>query len=128
MRLLVAGDVVADAEQIIHVVVAVQQTLLLIAVDVERRLLAGGENRERLIRQIDLETSLRIGRDRSEDLFQERLAELNRQQAVVQRIVLEYVGEKTRHDHAEAVVENGPGRVLARRAATEVLRGAISPP
>ena len=69
MRLLVAGDVVADAEQIVHVVVAVQQALLLIAVDVERRLLAGGENRERLIRQIDFETSLRIGRDRSEDLW-----------------------------------------------------------
>src|SRR5215211_44374 len=43
--------------------------------------------------------------------------------AVLRAVVLEDVGEGGGDDCAEAVVEQGPGRVLARRAAAEVTPG-----
>ena len=55
--------------------------------------------------------------------FQKLLADTNRQQAVVQGVVAEDVGEEARHHDPETVVGDGPGGVLARTAAPEVAPG-----
>src|SRR5207244_5688945 len=46
--------------------------------------------------------------------------EHDRQQAVLAAVVVEDVGERRSYDRAKAVVEERPGRVLARAAAAEI--------
>src|SRR5690606_6611408 len=54
------------------------------------------------------------------DLF---FAQLDRQNAVLEAVVVENIGERRCDDAAEAVVQNRPWRVLAGRAAAEVGAG-----
>ena len=51
------------------------------------------------------------------------LRQRDRQDAVLEAVVVEDVGEARRDHAADAEVEQRPGRVLARRAAAEVLAG-----
>src|SRR3712207_8927519 len=46
----------------------------------------------------------------------------DRQDAVLEAVVVKNVGEAGRDDAADAEIEQGPGRVLARRAAPEIDR------
>jgi len=64
------------------------------------------------VAQIDFEQRFGIGSDGRKDFVQELFADLNDNQPVVQCIVFKNIGEETRNDHAESVVENGPSGVL----------------
>ena len=50
-------------------------------------------------------------------------ADLDRQDAVLEAVVVEDVGEAGRDDAADAEIEQRPGRVLAARAAAEIVAG-----
>src|SRR5512132_2310192 len=51
------------------------------------------------------------------------VGELDGEQAVLERVLSEDVGERARDDRAEAEVGQRPGGVLARRAAAEIRAG-----
>src|SRR4051795_10364526 len=97
------------------VVEAVEQTVLDVGVDVE----AGGAPRptDLLLGEVDL-SLLGLG-DRAHVLDRQ----LDWEQADLGAVRAEDVGEARRDDGAEAVVLEGPGRVLAARAAAEVAPG-----
>ena len=119
-RLFEPSDLVGDAAQVIHVVVAVLQAAFLVGVDLEPLAAARGFGGQRLPLQIDRETGRGIVVYGGEDRCEEVVAHRDRQQTVVEGVVAEDVGEETRHHDAEAVVGDGPCGVFARTAAPEV--------
>ena len=78
---------------------------------------------DRLLRQVDDQLEAEEGLDVGEHLIDFRLREPDRQQAVLEAVVEEDVGE-ARRDHApESVVVQRPRRMFTRRPAPEVLPG-----
>ena len=55
-----------------------------------------------------------------EEFVDVRVAERGGKNAVLEAIVVENVGVARRDDHAKAVIEDGPGSVLAAGAAAEI--------
>ena len=55
------------------------------------------------------------------DALDHRLGQFDQQQAIVAGVVAKDVGERRRQDDAESELSQRPRRVLARRAATEIL-------
>src|ERR1700752_3000201 len=60
---------------------------------------------------------LGVGHQLVDDLFWQR----NREDAVLEAIVIEYIGKARCYDAADAEIEKRPGRVLAARPATEIV-------
>src|SRR6185312_13594028 len=112
-------DLTADAEQVIDVVIAVEQTGSFIIVDVE--CFGSAVERDRLGGEVDADGGRRVFFHSTEQLLQELLADGHRQQEIIQRVVLENVGEEAADHHVETGVLDRPGRMFAARAATEVL-------
>src|SRR5216684_7221952 len=102
------------------IVEAVQQAVLAEGVDVEFDDAAVGPG-DRLAGEIDGEPGvgalLGVVHQRVDDL----LRQLDRQDAVLEAVVVEDVGEARRDDAAYAEIQERPGRVLARAAAAEIL-------
>ena len=76
-----------------------------------------------LFGQIHFHFHLRIGRDRVEQLFQERLTYHHRKHKVVQFIVLVYIGKEARYHHTETVTGNSPCSMLTAGTFTIILFG-----
>mmetsp|Transcript_34640 Transcript_34640/g.110232 ORF Transcript_34640/g.110232 Transcript_34640/m.110232 type:complete len:309 (+) Transcript_34640:407-1333(+) len=76
---------------------------------------------DRLGGQVDLQLVARIGV--GHELHDLRLREDDGEHAVLEAVVVEDVGEGGRDDAPDTHARNGPGSVLARGAATEVLSG-----
>src|SRR5579875_3366504 len=112
---LVGGDRLLLLERERDVVEAVQEAVLGLRIDLERRRAA--RPADRLLREIDL----RLPRlaDRGDRL----LVEDDRQQPDLRAVVAEDVGEARRDDRLEAVVLEAPGRVLPARSAPEIAPG-----
>ena len=107
-------------EQEAHLVDAVQQAVL-----GERR---HGERHRLAVRQrecagLEIHRHTRARRVRRHQLRQDFRLDLDRQQAVAQRVAAEDVGEGAAHDGAEPRARKSPHRVLARGAASEVVAG-----
>src|SRR5262245_39422914 len=120
---LEGADLFRMAQRKADLVQPVQQAVLAERVDVEAEALRAVAGRDRLLLQVDdqLETGKRRGV--VEELVDFRLGERDRQETVLQRVVLENLAERGRDHGAKAVVAQRPGCVLARRADAEVLAG-----
>src|SRR5579884_163589 len=104
------------------VIEAVQQAVLAERVEVEMHLLAVGAG-NRLAVEIDRQHRVGALLGVLHQLVHDRLRQGDRQQAVLEAVVVENVGEAWRDDAAYAETEQGPGRMLAARAATEIVAG-----
>src|SRR5262245_11823299 len=119
--LLERTDLVRVAQGEPDLVEAVREAILAEGVDFETHRLAAVRSRDGLLFQVDDQPESRErGRfvEQSIDLV---LGENHRQQAVLAGIVEKDVGVRGRDDRTEAVLGKGPGRVLARAAAAEIL-------
>jgi hypothetical protein len=76
-----------------------------------------------LVGKIDGDGGVRPARGIVKQLVDLALRQGDRQNAVLEAVVVEDVGEAWCDDAADAEVEQRPGRVLARRAAAEILAG-----
>ena len=85
-------DVGFFAEQEVDIVDAVEQAALLVGIDVEELLFAGGIVGDSLSFKVDSHFSLRIGTDGAEKRCKESVGYHHRQHTVVERVVLENVG------------------------------------
>lgn len=121
VRMLEVGDLVAYAYQIVHVVVAVHQALLLVCRYLERLSEGCADDLYSLCWKIYLELRCWVALHGLKNLLKHPLAHGDGQQPVVEGVVAEDVGEETRHHGAEPCTGNGPCGVLAARAAAEVL-------
>ena len=95
--------------------------MFLVGIDFEMFALARSLVGDGLFGQIHFHFHLRIGRDRVEQLFQERLTYHHRKHKVVQFIVLVYIGKEARYHHTKTVTGNGPCSMLTAGTGTEVL-------
>src|SRR5690554_2115063 len=111
-------NLVFDAEQIVDVVVSVEQTFFLVGIDVEVLGNAGGGHRNALVFEIDFDFDFRVFFDGFEELRQKGIGNLHGQDAVVQGVVLEYVGKEAGHYGFKSVATNGP-RSEERRVGKE---------
>src|SRR5689334_5212215 len=111
---LEGADLVRVAQREADLVETVQQAVLAEIVDVEAEFLRAVAGRYRLRLEIDDQTESGESRvvEQPVDLV---LAQHHGQQAVLEAIGEEDVGERRRDHAAEAVVAQRPGRVLARR-------------
>src|SRR5262245_21021454 len=92
-------------------------------IDVEAEALRAVSGRDRLLFQIDDQFETRKRGGVVEELVDLGFGEGDRQETVLQRIVLENLAERRRDHRAKAVIAQRPGRVLARRADAEVAAG-----
>src|SRR5262245_17668269 len=119
--LLEGADLVRVAQREADLVEAVEQAVLVERGDVEAEAFRTIRGRDRLLPQIDYQFETGKRRGIIEKLVDLGLRQGDRQEAVLQRIVLEDLPERGRDHGAEAVVAQRPGRVLARGADAEVL-------
>src|SRR3954470_2275670 len=112
---LVVRDGVHPLQRQADVVVAAQQPVANVLVDLELDLAAGGQRHDAAL-EVDRGDS-RCG---LHQLLHVGLGQLDRQQPVLAAIGAEDVGERRGDDGAEAAPAERPGGVLARRPATEV--------
>ena len=73
--------------------------------------------------EVDGERGVGAARGVVHQLFQIFRADDDRQDAVLEAVVVEDVGEAGRDDAADAEIEQRPGRMLAARAAAEIVAG-----
>src|SRR5216684_1662928 len=104
------------------IVEAVQQAVLAERVDVEFDDAAIGPG-DRLAGEIDSEPGVGALLGVVHQLVDDLLRQPDRQDAVLEAVVVEDVGEARRDDAADAEIQERPGRVLARAAAAEILAG-----
>src|SRR5262245_18387035 len=113
-----------DLRRLLHgqadIVEAVEQAVLAMRVDLELDHAAVGAA-DLLLREVDRQRGNRAAVDVVEQLFQVLRRYLDRQDAVLEAVVVEDVAELGRDHAADAEVEQRPGRVLAARAAAEIL-------
>src|SRR5579872_783547 len=76
-----------------------------------------------LVGEIDGERRIRSAISVVEQLVEIFLGNADRQNAVLEAVVIEDVAERGRDHAADAEVEQGPWRMLAARAAAEVIAG-----
>src|SRR5689334_7878135 len=123
---LLARLEVVDLRLLLHgktdVVEAVQQAMLAEGVDVEMDGAAVG-TLDLLLLEIDLDDRVGAAARIVHQLGDDVLRYLDRQDAVLEAVVVEDVGEILGDDAADAEVEQRPGRMLAARAAAEVGAG-----
>src|SRR5918999_1460126 len=118
---LEGADLVRVAQGEADLVEPVQEAVLAERVDREvhdQRAVGRGHG---LLFEVDDQSKARKGRAFVEQPIDLGLAEHDRQQAVLEAVDEEDVGERGRDQTMEAVVAQRPGRVLARGAAAEVL-------
>ena len=96
----------------INIVEAVDETVLLIAIDIEVFLMARREIGHCLIGEVYLYLSFWIVPDTLEYLIEEGLTDDNRQNEVVEFIILVDVSKEAADDHPEAIAGDGPCSVL----------------
>src|ERR1700730_6643533 len=126
LGVLLASLEVVDLRLLLHgqsdIVEAVQQAVLAEWIDVEMHGAAVG-TLDLLLLQVDLDDGIgaaaRIVHQLGDDLFRHP----DRQDAVLEAVVVEDVGEILGDDAADAEVEQRPGGVLAARAAAEIGAG-----
>src|SRR3954469_143436 len=104
------------------VVEAVQHAVLAVRVDIELHHAAVGPA-DLLLLQVDRQRRVGAALGVVEQFLQILGADLDRQHAVLEAVVVEDVAELGRDHAADAVVHQRPGRVLARGAAAEVVVG-----
>src|SRR5262245_26063352 len=123
---LLARLEVVDLRLLLHgepdVVEAVQQAVLAERIDVEMHRAAVG-SLDLLLLEVDLDDGVGAAARIVHQLVDDLLRHLDRQNAVLEAVVVEDVGEVLGDDAADAEVEQGPRRVLAARAAAEVGAG-----
>jgi hypothetical protein len=104
------------------VVEAVEQAVLLERVDLEgdRAAVRPGDL---LFRQVDRQRGVGAALGVVHQLLEVFLGDLDRQDAVLEAVVVEDVAELGRDDAADAEVEQRPRRMLAARAAAEIVAG-----
>src|SRR5262249_1458728 len=119
--LLEGADLVRVAQREADLVEPVQQAVLAERVDVEAEAFRAIGGRDRLLSQINRQFEAGKRRGIVEKLVDLGLGQGDRQEAVLERIVLEDLAERGGDHGAETVVAQRPGRVLARRADAEVL-------
>ena len=117
---LVGADALGALQRQGDVVQPLQQALLARGVDVEGDGLAA-VGRDRLRRQIDAQLQPRRGGNAGEQRFDRRGGQHDRQQPVLEAVAEEDVGEAGRDQRTDAEVAQRPDRMLAARAAAEVL-------
>ena len=123
MRMFKFFDIAANAQQVVDVVVSVEQTGFFIIVDVESFGCSRCGQANGLRGQVYLNNSGRIFLDGVKNLLKERLADGDRQQEIIQGIVLKDIGEEAADDDIEACIFDGPCGVFAAGTAAEVRAG-----
>src|SRR5262249_13724116 len=118
---LEGADLVGVAQREADLVQAVQDAMLAERIDLEAEALRTVGGRDGLLFQIN--NQLKTGERRClvEQLVDLGFAQRDRQEAVLERVVLEDLAERRRDHRAEAVVAQRPRRMLARGADAEVL-------
>src|SRR5690606_19874667 len=117
--LLELADGVAREQGQADLVEPVEQALLAEGVDLEAIHLAVRFD-HRLLGQVDAQPVAWRGVHLGEQAVNGRLVEHDRQQAVLEAVAVEDLGEARRDDRTDAPVGQRPRSVLAARAATEV--------
>ena len=97
--------------------------MLLVGVDFEGLAVARGLIGDGLGGEINGNERSGIGLDGCEKLAEERLADDDGEDKVVELVVLVDVGKEAAHDNADAVAGNGPCGMFAAGAGTEILTG-----
>src|SRR5262245_3687583 len=115
------ADLVRVAQREPDLVEPVEQAVLAEWVDVETEALRAIDGRDRLLLQINHQSKTGKRRSVVEELVDLGLRQGDRQEAVLQRVVLEDLPERRCDYGAEAVVAQRPRRVLARGADAKVL-------
>src|SRR5262245_6051904 len=118
---LEGADLVRMPQRKADVVQAVQDAVLAERVDLEAPALRAVGRGNGLRLEVDAQPEAGEGRGLVEQLVDVGLAQRDRQEAVLERVVQEDLAERGRDDRAEAVVAQRPRRVLARGADAEVL-------
>ena len=119
-RAFVARDPRRVLQRLADVVEAVQQRVLAERVDVEVDLLAVRADHD-LAFEVDGDARVAAEFRIVDQCVADRARQADRQQAVLEAVVVEDVAERGRDDAADAEIGQRPGGVLARRAAAEVL-------
>ena len=120
--LFVPGDQVVEPQHELQCVHTVDQTLAGEAVERETARSAAGQCHGRCL-HINDDDSRRILREAREKIGVRVPREDNGNDAVLERVLPEDVGERRADDCAEAELGKRPGGVLARTAAAEVVAG-----
>src|SRR5579883_2022370 len=120
--LLIRLDLIAVAQRPTDIVQSLEQGLLAERINFEVDRASRG-SRDGLGCQIHTQRIALISLDLREQLAHSFMGERNGQEAVIEAIVIEDIGEARRDEHAEAIVANGPGSVFARGAAAKVILG-----
>ncbi len=76
---------------------------------------------DRLRRQVNVQGVAFAGLDLGKELLDNSIIEGHRQDAVIEAVVIEYVGKAGGDEAAEAIFQDRPRRVFARGAAAEVI-------
>src|SRR6266446_3005743 len=116
---LECGNLVLVAQRQLDVVPAVEQALLAEGVDFEFEAAAVGAT-DFLLLEIDADDGIGAAFRVVHQFVDIGLRQHDRQNAVLEAVVVEDVGEGRRDNAAYAEIEQRPGRVLARRAAAEI--------
>src|SRR6185437_5569124 len=103
-----------------NIVQAVQQKVLAERIDFKRNLLPARSN-DNLALQIDRYAGVAAELGVLDQGVADLARQADRQDAVLEAVVEENIGEVRRDDAANAEIQQRPGGVLARRAATKVL-------
>src|SRR4051812_12704758 len=104
-----------------NLVQSVQQAILAETVHVKSEYLAAIGIRDRLRAKIDDQLEARKGSDIIEYPVHLRFGQHDRQQSILETIVIENVGVARCNNRAKSVIFQRPRRMLTRRTATEVL-------
>src|SRR5690554_2849028 len=110
---------VFQVQQIVDIIVAIHQAGLFVGVDVKTLGASVFEN-NLLLLEVNGDYRGCVLFDRVKNLFQELVRNLNRKQRIVQRVVLENVGEEAGNDHAKTGIGDRPGCVLPAASTSEV--------
>src|SRR5690606_17891649 len=113
-------DLLVEPEEVSELIDALEEAALGEGIDLEGHLRSVGPG-DRLIGEVDLHPGGAIGLDVAHELRVDRALELDREQAALERVVLEDVGKARGEDRAEAPARERPRRVLTRGAAAEVV-------
>src|SRR6185437_12420574 len=120
--LLVGADVALLLQGEADIVESIQQAMLAERIDLEFDDAAIGPG-DRLLLEIDAEPGIGAFPCIVHEIVDDLLRQLDRQDAVLEAVVVEDVGEARRDDAADAEIHQRPGRVLARATAAEILAG-----
>ncbi len=115
-------DLVALHHGEADVIETLEQAMLAVCVDVEFQHAAVG-TADFLLLQVDRQRRIGAALGVVEQLLQVALRDHDRQDAVLEAVVVEDVAERGRDHAADAEIEQRPGRVLARGTAAEVVVG-----